>query len=119
MIKILWVSDDNFKGITFKFLRRICDSTILENINGIDLEKLITEESRDFLYLDIKEPANTDAMQRLSLRNIYGLRVSVFTFISFKSKILNFFFPAEIIKIIAYRILAGSQSDSEKFITSH
>ncbi len=119
MIKLLWISDDNFKGIFFRFLRSICDCTIPENINGIDLEKLITDEHKDFLYLDIKEPANIDEMQRLTLCNNNGLRVSVFTFISFKSKILNFLFPPEIIKIIIHKVLVGSQSDSEKYITSH
>jgi hypothetical protein len=119
MIKLIWIGDDDFKGIVFKFLFKICDSKIYDSIGGTEAENLITVESVDFLYLAIKGPANTDTMQRLSLRNINGLRVSVFKFTSFKSKILNFLFPAEIIKIIAYRFLGGSQSSSEKFIISH
>ncbi|MDO8550146.1 MAG: hypothetical protein Q7S39_08365 [Ignavibacteria bacterium] len=118
MIKLIWISDTEIKGIAFWFLRKVSDSKDYNDIKGEEAEEIIEDESTDFLYLNIKRPANTDIMNRLCLRNITRLRVSVFKLKPVKSRILKFLFPPEIIKTIAQNIFISSESSS-KYISSH
>jgi hypothetical protein len=118
MIKLIWISDSENKGILFKSLKRFCTLKDYNNISGKEAEKIIEDESTDFLYLNIERPANTDVMNRLCLRNIIRLRVSVFKSKPVKSRILKFLFPEEIIKAIGFNIISRYQSSSEKEITT-
>lgn len=114
MIKLIWISDTENKGIVFWYLRKVSDTKDYIDIHGGEVEELIDQESTDFLYLNIKRPANKDYMNRLCFRNINRLRVSVFKLRPVRSRILKFLFPPEIIKTIAYNIFSSYQSSSEK-----
>ncbi len=83
-------------------------------MNGKEAEEIIDRESTDFLYLNIKRPANTDVMRTLCLCNITRLRVSVLKFKPIRSRILKFLFPPEIIKTIAYNIFSSYEPSSGK-----
>jgi hypothetical protein len=119
MIKLIWISDTEIKGIAFRFLKKISCTKNYNEISGDEAEEIINHESTDFLYLNIKRPANKDDMNRQCLRNIIRLRVSVFTVKPVKSRILKFLFPPDIIKTIAQNIFISSNSSEKKFISSH
>ena len=105
MIKLIWISDTESKGIVFWFLKKISYLKDYYDVNGEKAEEIIYDESTDFLYLNIKRPANTDYMNRLGLRNINRLLVSVFKLKPVKSRFIKFLFPPKIIKTIAQNIL--------------
>jgi hypothetical protein len=114
MIKLICISDTENKGIAFWFLRKVSDTIDDKDIKGEEAEELIEHESTDFLYLNLKRPANTDVMNRLCLRNITRLRVSVFKLKPAISRILKFLFPPEIIKTIAKNIFTDYESSLGK-----
>jgi hypothetical protein len=114
MIKLMWISDTENKGIAFWYLRKVSHTKDYYDINGEEAEEIIDRESTDFLYLNIKRPANIDDMNRLCFRNINRLRVSVFKLRPIRSRILKFLLPPEVIKTIAYNIFSSYESSSEK-----
>lgn len=107
MLKIIWISNKEKEQLSHLLLKKICYETAYK-VNGLEAEKIIEKESADFLYLNLLRPANTDVMDRLCLRNINRLRVSVFELKPIKSRILKFLFPPDIIRTIAYNIFYTS-----------
>ena len=114
MIKLICISDKENKGMTNRVLKKISDTEEYDDVSGEAAEEIIKRESADFLYLDIKRPANIDDMNRLCLRNIIRLRVSVFRLKPIKSQILKFFFPPDLIITLAQNILLKNKSLSIK-----
>jgi hypothetical protein len=118
MIKLVWISDKDIRGIAFWFLKKVSKTNVLNDVKGVEAEELIKSESADFLFFNIKKPANSDIMERLCIRNYTSLRVSIFTIKPSKSRILRFFFPPELIKTIIQNISIGSRTSPGKFISS-
>jgi hypothetical protein len=98
MKKLIWISEKENIGITYWFLKKISNVEKHDIVKGEEAEEIIDKESTDFLYLNIKRSANTDVMNRLCLRNINRLRVSIFKFDEMKFSVLKFFLPPQIIK---------------------
>lgn len=105
MIKLILISDKEDSGFVYRLLKNFSEVKKLNTLSGEEAEEFIKRESTDFLYLNLLRPANTDVMNRLCLRNINRLRVSLFEFHSFKFRILNFFFPPEIIRYLLQNII--------------
>jgi hypothetical protein len=110
MIKLIWISDKKDNRFGYRLLKKFSEVKRYNTVSGEKAEEIIKRESTDFLYLNLLRPANTDVMNRQSLRNINRLRVSIFEFHSFKSRILNFFFPPEIIRYLVQYILHRNKS---------
>ena len=100
MLKLIWISEKEIKGASFKLFKRTSDSKHFDGLLGTEARNIILSESPDFLFVNLKEPVNTDIMERLCISNHKCLRVSVFTFKPFKSKVLNFLLPAEVLQIL-------------------
>jgi len=100
MLKVIWISDNDIRGNTFRFLKIFSDFTNFDNISGRKTEELISEESPAFLFVNIKRIAGIDILTSPGLQNIKCLQVSLFTLKPFKSRILNFIFPSEILQIL-------------------
>lgn len=113
MLKLIWINEKKNKGITYRILKRICRSKDYD-VNGAEAEEIIKKESTDFLYVNLLRPANTDDMDRLCLRNITRLRVSVFKLKPIRSRLLKFFFPTDMIKTIVSNILYSPPSEKYK-----
>lgn len=105
MIKLIWISDCDIKGFEFWLLKRISITRDYYRIRGEQALELVNEDDCDFLIMDLQRPANTDMMDRQCLRYINRLRVSVFTLKPVRSRILQFFFPPDVIKTIASNII--------------
>jgi hypothetical protein len=116
MIRLIWISDTEIKGIFYWFLKRISYTKEYYRIKGEVAEEIMGDEYIDFMYLDIQRRANTDMMDMLCLRYINRLRVSVFKLKPLKSRILKFLFPPDLIKTIAQNIINYKPSDEKREI---
>jgi hypothetical protein len=104
MIKLICISETEKKtGIFLWFLKKISKPEIHPEVKGEEVEKIIDREYTDFLYVNIKRPANTDVMDMLCFRNINRLRVSIFMLDPFKFRIIKFFFPSEMVKSLSHQ----------------
>jgi hypothetical protein len=99
MLKLIWIGEKEIKGRTFKFLKRTSDSRLL-NVSGTEARGIILNEKPDFLFVNSKKSANADIMSMPGLCNFERLQISIFTFKPFKSRVINFLLPAEILQIL-------------------
>jgi hypothetical protein len=106
MKKYLRVSDKEKETLFEKILKIFLDYETIDNIAAKQAEDIINRENPEFLMIDLKEPANLDMMNRLSLGSINGLRVAIFKIESFRSSLLEFFFPAELIEYFISRYIS-------------
>ncbi len=113
MIKLVWISDVQIKGFTFWLFKKFSKNENYEAA-GKDVKEIVERESTDFLLLKLKRSANTDVMNRLCFSNINRLRISVFKFPTFKSRILRFFFPLDVIKTLAQNLFQNNKSKEIK-----
>ncbi len=100
MLKVIWISDNDVRGNTFRFLKIFSKLEHFDNISGKKTEELITEQSPGFLFVNIKRTAKVDILVPPGIHNIKCLQVSLFTLKPFKSRILNFIFPSEILQML-------------------
>ena len=100
MLKLIWVSEKEIKGRTFKFLKKTSEPRLLNNVSGTEAKGIILNEKPDFLFVNSKKSANADIMNMLGLCNFERLQISIFTFKPFKSRVINFLLPAEILQIL-------------------
>jgi hypothetical protein len=100
MLKLIWIGEKEIKGRTFKFLKRTSDSKLLNDVSGTEARDIILNEKPDFLFVNIKKSANADIMNMPGLCNFERLQISIFTFKPFKSRVINFLLPAEVLQIL-------------------
>ena len=55
MLKVIWISDNDIRGNTFRFLKMFSDLEHFDNISGKKAEELITNEAPGFLFVNIIE----------------------------------------------------------------
>ncbi len=100
MLKVIWISDNDIRGNAFRFLKIFSNLEHFDNISGKNTEELITKEAPGFLFVNIKRTANIDILTSPGIHNIKCLQVSLFILKPFKSRLLNFIFPSEILQML-------------------
>ena len=107
MIKLIWISDTDKRGIGYLILKKIFYAKDFYRLKGPETEEIIKREQADFLFMNLQRPANTDMMEMFCLRYINRLRVSVLTIKPFNSGIVKFFFPPEVIRTIFQNVFSS------------
>ena len=100
MNKFIFVSDKKKNGFPEKIFKKFLDYDSFDTLSGKQAEEVIKKETHSFLLLDIKQPANLDMMDRLSLGTTKGLRVTIFKLKPFTAAIFNFLIPLDIIDLL-------------------
>ena len=100
MNKFIFISDKKKNSLPEKIFKKFLDYDSFDALSGKQAEEVIKREPRSFLLLDIKQPANLDMMDRLSLGTIKGLRVTIFKLKPLSAAIFNFLIPFDIIDLL-------------------
>ena len=103
MNKFIFISDKKEKNLSEKILQKFLNYDSYNLLSGTQAEEVIKKETGSFLLLDIKQPANLDEMNRLSLGTTKGLRVTVFRMKPLTAAIFNFLIPLDIIELLFSR----------------
>jgi hypothetical protein len=103
MNKFIFISDKKEKNLSEKILQKFLNYDSFNLLSGTQAEEVIKKETGSFLLLDIKQPANLDKMNRLSLGTTKGLRVTVFRMKPLTAAIFNFLIPLDIIELLFSR----------------
>ena len=101
MNKFIFVSDKKKNGFPEKIFKKFLDYDSFDTLSGKQAEEVIKKETHSFLLLDIKQPANLDMMDRLSLGTVKGLRVTIFKIKPFTAKVLNFLLPFDLFELFS------------------
>jgi len=103
MNTFIFITDKKEKNLTEEILKKFLKNDTSDMLSGKQAEEVIKKEIESFLLLDIKQPANLDVMDRLSLGTIKGLRVTVFRMKPLTAALFNFLIPLDIIDLLFSR----------------
>ena len=112
MNKFIFITDKKEKNLREKILKKFLKNDTFEMLSGKQAEEVIIKETGSVLLLDIKQPANLDVMDGLSLGTIKGLRVTVFRMKPLTAALFNFLVPLDIIELLFSRSLHIQSEDA-------
>ena len=112
MNKFIFITDKEKKSLKEEILKRFLKYNTFDMLSGKQAERVIKKETGSFLLLDIKEPANLDVMDGLSLGTIKGLRVTVFRMRPLTAALFNFLVPLDIIELLFSRNSENQEEDT-------
>ena len=69
MLKVIWISDNDIRGNTFRFLKIFSDFIHFDMLSGKKAEEVISKEMPELPLYKHKGIANLDMMDRLA----YGI----------------------------------------------
>ena len=101
MNKFIVVSNKKKSSFSEKLFKKFLDYDVFDILTGKQAEEVIKRETSAFLLLNIKQPANLDMMDRLSLGTVKGLRVTIFKIKPFTAKVLNFLLPFDLFELFS------------------